>query len=72
VRNEEECVCSVSDCCFKFRCNILISGKIIKEVPGSVASGTHCTILPVVLFGCETWSLTLRKERRLRVFGNRV
>ena len=26
-------------------------------------------ILPVVLYGCETWSLTLRKERRLRVFG---
>jgi hypothetical protein len=24
-------------------------------------------ILPVVLYGCETWSLTLRKERRLRV-----
>ena len=29
-------------------------------------------ILPVVLFGCETWSLTLREERRLRVFQNRV
>ena len=28
---------------FKFRCNILISGKIIKEMPGSVASGTHCS-----------------------------
>ena len=27
---------------FKFRCNILISGKSIKEMPGSVASGTHC------------------------------
>jgi hypothetical protein len=30
------------------------------------------TILPVVLYGCETWSLTLREERRLRVFENRV
>jgi hypothetical protein len=29
-------------------------------------------ILPVVLYGCETWSLTLREEQRLRVFGNRV
>ena len=28
--------------------------------------------LPVVLCGCETWSLTLREERRLRVFENRV
>jgi len=34
VRNEEECVCS--------HWNILISGKIIKEMPGSVESGTHC------------------------------
>jgi len=30
------------------------------------------TILPVVLYGCETWSLPLREERRLRVFENRV
>jgi len=29
-------------------------------------------ILPVVLYGCETWSLILREERRLRVFDNRV
>ena len=29
-------------------------------------------ILPVVLYGCETWSLALRDERRLRVFENRV
>jgi len=28
--------------------------------------------LPVVLYGCETWFLTLREERRLRVFENRV
>jgi hypothetical protein len=29
-------------------------------------------ILPVVLYGCATWSLTLKEERRLRVFENRV
>jgi hypothetical protein len=29
-------------------------------------------ILPVVLHGCENWSLTLREEHRLRVFENRV
>ena len=28
--------------------------------------------LPVVLYGCDTWSVTLREERRLRVFENRV
>ena len=29
-------------------------------------------ILPVVLYGCETWLLTLWEERKLRVFENRV
>ena len=29
-------------------------------------------ILPVVLYGCETLSLTLREESRLRVFENRI
>jgi len=29
-------------------------------------------ILPVVLYGCETWSLTLREKRKLRVFENMV
>ena len=29
-------------------------------------------ILPVALYGCETWSLTLREERKLRMFENRV
>jgi hypothetical protein len=29
-------------------------------------------ILPVVLCGCENWSLTLREEHRLKVFENRV
>ena len=29
-------------------------------------------ILPVVLYGCETWLLTLRGEHRLRVYENRV
>ena len=30
------------------------------------------SILPVVLYGCETWSLTLREEHRIRVFENKV
>ena len=29
-------------------------------------------ILPVVFYGCETWSLTLREERKLMVFENMV
>ena len=47
VRNEEECVCSAPNCCDtdqRSASNILIGGKIIKEMSGSVASGTHCIL----------------------------
>jgi len=37
-------VSNVSVVRLKFRCNILIIGEIIKEMPGSVASGTLCII----------------------------
>jgi len=43
----------------------LLSKKLKIKIYGTI-------ILPVVLYGCETWSLTSREERRLRVFGNRV
>jgi len=44
------------------RCNILISDKIIKEMPGSVASGTHC-ILSVLVEVCY------EAERGVKVKG---
>jgi len=40
MRNEEECVCSVCLFC----CNISIGVRIIKEMPGLVASGTPCIL----------------------------
>ena len=49
--------------------NILFSSLLSKNFKIKI----HRTmILPVVLYGCATWSLTLREERRLRVFKNRV
>jgi len=49
--------------------NLLSSRLLSKNLKIKI----HRTIiLPVVLYGCETWSLTLREERRLRVFENRV
>jgi len=49
--------------------NILSSSLLSKNLQIKI----YKTIsLPVVLYGCETWSFTLRKERRLRVFENRV
>jgi hypothetical protein len=38
----------------------------------TVSSGIKTIILSVVLYGCETWSLTVREEHKLRVFENRV
>jgi len=39
----------------------------------NIQSKTHRTIiLPVVLYGCETWALTLREKLKLMVFENRV
>jgi hypothetical protein len=49
--------------------NLLSSSLLSKDLKIKI----HRTIiLAVVLYGCETWSLTLRKERRLRVFENGV
>jgi len=33
---------------------------------------SRAIILPLVLYGCETWSPTLREERKLRLFEKRV
>jgi hypothetical protein len=46
-------------------------------LPGCVSKNTKIQVcrnktLPVVLYGCETWSLTLREESRLRVSENRI
>jgi hypothetical protein len=48
----------------------LLSSRLLSK---NTKIGVHRTInLPAVLYGCETWSLTLREEQRLRVFENRV
>jgi hypothetical protein len=41
---------NVSVACFKFCCNILISDKIIKEMPGSVASETPCIYIYLFIY----------------------
>ena len=47
----------------------LSSSFLLKNLENQVY---RTIISPVVLYGCETWSLILREERRLRVFENRV
>jgi len=46
--------------------NLLSSSLLSKKLKIKIY---RTTILHVVLYGCETWSLTLREESRLRVFG---
>jgi hypothetical protein len=55
--------------CYHLLQKILCSGLISKILKIKIY---RTIILPVVLYGCETWSLTLREERRLRLFENRA
>jgi hypothetical protein len=49
--------------------NLLFSRLLFKDMNFKIYK---TIILPVVLYGCETWSLTLREEHRLRAFKKRV
>jgi hypothetical protein len=55
-------------CCHSVQ-NLLSSALLSKSTQIRVY---RTIVLPVVLYGCETWSLALREEQRLRVFENRV
>ena len=68
---------SISDCwcseprnaCYHSVQNLLSSRLLSKNLKIKIY---RTIILPVVLYGCETWSLTMRDERKLRVFENMV
>ena len=55
--------------CYHSVQNLLSSSLLSKNLKIKIY---RTIILPVVLYGCETWPLTLREGRRLRVFENRV
>jgi hypothetical protein len=46
--------------------------KSFKNTPLIYESRPTHTILPMVSYGCETWSLTLKEDHRPRVFGNKM
>jgi hypothetical protein len=54
--------------CYYSAQNLLSSRLISKQIRLKYTK----LILLVVLYGCKTWSLTLREEHRLRVFENRL
>jgi hypothetical protein len=55
-------------CCHSVQ-SLLSSSLLCRKVKVKIYK---TIILPVALYGCETWSLTLRENHRLRVFENRV
>jgi len=55
--------------CYHSVRNLLSSSLLSKNLKIKIY---RTIILPVVLYGCETWLLALREERRLRVFESRV
>ena len=59
----------LGNACYHSAQNLLSSSLLYKNLKIKIY---RTIILPVVLYGCETWSLTLREKHRLRVFENRV
>jgi len=55
--------------CYRSAKNLLSSSLVSKNLKIKISS---TIILPLVLYGCETWSLALRVECSLRVFENSV
>jgi len=58
-----------ANACYHSVQNLLSSRLLSKNLKIKIY---RTLILPVALYGCETWSLTLREERKLRVFENMV
>ena len=69
IHDEIKSRINMGNACYYSLEKILLSHLLSKKLKVN----TYKTIiLPVVLYGCETWSLTLREEHRLRVFENKV
>jgi hypothetical protein len=69
IREEIKRRLNSGNACYHSVQNLLSSRLLSKNVKVRVYK---TIILPVVLYGCETWSLAVREEHKLRVFENRV
>src|SRR5215475_8752369 len=69
IQEEIKSRLKLGNACYHSVQNLLSSRLLSKNLKIKIY---RTIILLVVLYGCETWSLTLREERRLRVFENRV
>ena len=69
IQEEIKCILKLGNACYYSVQNHLSSRLLSKNLKIEIY---RTIILPVVLYGCETWLLTLREEHRLRVFENGV
>ena len=69
IQKEIKCRLKAGNSCY-YSVQTLLSSRLLSK---NLKIKIYKTItLPVVLYGCETWSITLREESRLRVFENRI
>jgi hypothetical protein len=69
IHDEVKSTLNMGNACYYSVQNLLCSRLISKDLKIKIFK---TVLLPVVLYGCKTWSLTLREEHRLRVFENIV
>ena len=71
IREEIKSRLKSGNACYYLVQNLLSCSLLSKNIKIKIRI-YRTIILPVVLYGCETWSLMLREVSRLRVFENRV
>jgi len=69
IQEETKSRLKLGNACYYSEQNLLSSRLLSKILKVKLY---RTIVLPVVLYGCENWSLTLREELSLRVFENRV
>ena len=69
IQEEIKSKLQLGNACYHSVQNLLSSSLLSKNLKIEIY---RTTILPVVLYGCETWSLALREEHRLRVFEENI
>ena len=69
IQKEIKSRLKLGNACYHSVQNLLSSSLLSKNLKIKLY---RTIILPVVLYGCETWSLTLREEHRLRVFEENI
>ena len=71
IHEEIKCRINMGNACY-YSLEKIWSSRLLSKKLKVKTYKTITLPVPVVLYGCETWSLTLREEHRLRLFENKV